>query len=78
MISQRTLKTLTHTARMLQAMDALPDHPRAAEYAAQIAQYRLLWSILSPADRAQLSEMAGQVHDMTEPKIKAAVAALEG
>lgn len=68
---------LTHTARMMMAVAAKPDHQGGPDYLAQVETYKLRWKGLTPAQRAEVAEAAHEIHDMTEPVVAAAVEALE-
>lgn len=69
---------LTNTARMCMVVAETPDHQGGPDYARQIAAYKARWSALSAAQRIEVAQAAGKIHDMTESVIAAAVAALEG
>lgn len=74
----RDVHMLTHTARMILAVEGKPKHKGRREYDAQIVAYQARWSAMSKADRAEAANAALQIHDMTKPVVNAAVAALEG
>lgn len=71
------LKTLTHTARILVQLEQTPETPRKGEYALALGEYRLQWQSLSQDDRDALVSAAAEIHDMTDERLAAAVAALE-
>lgn len=75
--TSRDVHLLTHTARMLLAVEAKPKHAGAKSFAAAIAGYKPRWAALSKADRADAAKQARAVADMTDPVVAAAIAALE-
>lgn len=78
MATAHDVHALAHTARMLAVLAERADHPRLGEYTAQIGIYRARWGVLSPDDRAAVVDAATGLPDMSEARVSAAVAALEG
>lgn len=76
--TSRDVHLLTHTARMLLAVEAKPKHSGARSYTATIAGYKPRWAMLSKPDRADAAKQARAIGDMTDAVVAAAVAALEG
>jgi len=76
MPTPQDLHMVGHASRIAHVLKENPKHPRAAEYAETLRQYRIRWSLLTPAQRKSLAETAEQhAHDQD---VTAAVAALEG
>lgn len=76
MATHADLHLLAHTARMLAVLRDAPNHPRGAEYVAQLGAYRARWAQLSPDERAEIVEVAHELHDMDAERIAAALEVL--